>query len=153
MKLKKKFIAGALAAGLVMGAGGIAAAYFTTTGSGSGSGTVGTPTTVTLSGSVSLSEANPGTAETVTIDVTNPNTGNVTLGTVTISNVHAVNTADCPAASFTVTQPTEALGSVPTGTSSHTTAAKTGKITLVTLPNATQSTCNAGVAFTLSVSA
>ncbi len=40
-KFKKKVVVGALAAGLVMGAGGIAAAYFTAGGSGSASATVG----------------------------------------------------------------------------------------------------------------
>lgn len=39
---KKKFVAGAAAAGLVMGAGGIAAAVFTASGSGPGAATVGT---------------------------------------------------------------------------------------------------------------
>ena len=48
MKLKKKVIAGALAAGLVMGAGGIAAAYFTSSGTGTGTGTTGTAVAFTV---------------------------------------------------------------------------------------------------------
>ena len=35
LNFKKKYVAGALAAGLIMGAGGIAAAFFTAAGSGS----------------------------------------------------------------------------------------------------------------------
>jgi hypothetical protein len=51
MQFKKKVIAGALAAGLVMGAGGIAAAYFDAGGSGTGTAKVGhaAPLSVTQS--------------------------------------------------------------------------------------------------------
>ena len=48
--LKKKYVAGALAAGLIMGAGGIAAAYFGVTGSGTGTAATGHATNVTIEG-------------------------------------------------------------------------------------------------------
>ena len=52
LNFKKKYVAGALAAGLIMGAGGIAAAYFTATATGTGKLQVGsaTPFTVTQNG-------------------------------------------------------------------------------------------------------
>ena len=48
--LKKKYVAGALAAGLIMGAAGIAAAYFGVTGSGAGTAATGHATNVTIEG-------------------------------------------------------------------------------------------------------
>ena len=71
MKLKKKFIAGALAAGLVMGAAGIAAAYLGATGTGSGSATVGTAKTLIVS-SPAVTVVPNGT-QTLSFVVTNPN--------------------------------------------------------------------------------
>ena len=47
-KFRRKYVAGALAVGLIMGAGGIAAAYFGVTGSGTGSARAGTAANVKI---------------------------------------------------------------------------------------------------------
>lgn len=91
---KKKFVAGALAAGLVMGAGGIAAAYFTATGSGSNTTTVGTMATwtVTVTNNVKhelypyttfTAALTNGAADSFAITVTNIGTGVQSYTTVT----------------------------------------------------------------------
>ena len=87
MQFKKKIIAGALAAGLVMGAGGIAAAYFTATGTGNGSGSVGssTPWAVVVANTASATLTPGGPGETIDFTVTNPSTGHQYLQKVTIS--------------------------------------------------------------------
>ncbi len=89
MQFKKKLVAGALAAGLVMGAGGIAAAYFTTTGSQSGGATVGAPGSWTFAfNSVSFTTGSaiyPGTSEHVTTTIMYTGNGNAKLQTLTVA--------------------------------------------------------------------
>ena len=74
--LKKKYVAGALAVGLIMGAGGIAAAYFTATGTGTGKVSVGsaTPFTVTQNSSPS-GTLYPGQSVTTAFTITNTGGG------------------------------------------------------------------------------
>ena len=110
MQIKKKLIAGALAAGLVMGAGGIAAAYFTATGTGNGSGSVGHPTTwaVSVANTTSGTLTPGGPSETINFTVTNPSTGNQYLTKVTVtigtfSSQSTTNLPACTAATFTLT--------------------------------------------------
>ena len=76
-RFKKRFIAGAMAAGMVMGAGGIAAAYFTATGTGTGTGTVGTPSPWIVNGGHVTGSLYPGAPAhfVVTASVKNPTTG------------------------------------------------------------------------------
>jgi hypothetical protein len=75
--LKKKYVAGALAAGLIMGAGGIAAAYFTATGTGTGKVNVGTatPFSVTQTAGSLSGKLYPGQSVTTTFKITNNGEG------------------------------------------------------------------------------
>lgn len=115
--LKKKFIAGALAAGLVMGAGGIAAAYLSASGSGTGSASVGSAKTVSV---VTITAKNwvPGTPHVVAFSVTNPNTFSVTLATpatITSAKVGTCHTAGADTAPVTSTPASTAMGKVAKG--------------------------------------
>ena len=87
MKLKKKVIAGALAAGLVMGAGGIAAAYFSAHASGTGTAVAGTygwtVSTPTRTGPTRLFPGGP--ADTFVWTVTNTGSTTQVLKTYTLA--------------------------------------------------------------------
>ena len=83
--LKKKAIAAAIAAGAVA-FGGLAYAYFTTTGAGTGSGAVGTSTALVLNGTVA-SSLYPGTSSTVSFTVDNASPGHQLLNTIHLVNV------------------------------------------------------------------
>ena len=74
-KFRRKYVAGALAAGLIMGAGGIAAAYFTATATGTGKLQVGsaTPFTVTQNGVPAY--VYPGTTVTTSFHIVNTGGG------------------------------------------------------------------------------
>lgn len=73
--VKKKYVAGALAAGLVMGAGGIAAAYFSATGSGSGAASVGHATPFSVTEASATGELYPGQHETLSFNIRNTGKG------------------------------------------------------------------------------
>lgn len=76
-RVKKKCVAVGLATGLVVGAGGIAAAYFTAPGSGSASAAVGTPMPFHVAQFSVTGTMYPGSGATyVTFTVTNTGTGN-----------------------------------------------------------------------------
>lgn len=119
MQFKKKIIAGALAAGLVMGAGGIAAAYLTTTGSGSGSATVTGATPVTFT--VTTTSATLTAATKVAFTYTNPNAYKVKLNT--------------PVSVMAVTQ-TSAAGTCFAGVTDGASLLGAGKVTTTPAPTA-----------------
>jgi len=96
MKLfkSKKLIVGTAIAALVVGAGGAAFSYFTTTGSGSGTGTVGTSSNLVIhqAGIVYSNAATdnallPGTSADVTFTVDNTSSGHQQLGTISVSSI------------------------------------------------------------------
>jgi hypothetical protein len=128
VKLKKKFIAGALAAGLAMGAGGIAAAYFTATATGSGKLQVGsaTPFTVTQNGVPAY--VYPGQTVTTSFHIVNTGggiqhfTARVTVdvnGTGTIITATTGNAVPgCKASWFTPTVTSGSSGTLNPGASS-----------------------------------
>ena len=85
---KKRIAAVALSSAVILGAGGIAAAYFTSTGNGTGSGTVGNATNFVVTSSTSGGPLYPGAAgsdQTVTVHVKNAGTGSQELNSFTIS--------------------------------------------------------------------
>jgi hypothetical protein len=85
---KKRIAAVALSGAVILGAGGIAAAYFTSTGNGTGSGTVGTATNFAVSSTTANGPLYPGAAttdQTVTVKIKNVGTGNQELNSFTIS--------------------------------------------------------------------
>lgn len=144
---KKKFIAGALAAGLVMGAGGIAAAYFTAGGTGTGSATVGHATRFTVSGGT-VTGLLPGSPKTATFTVFNPNgfiahfsgaTASVTARDMITTVTHG---ATCL---ITVGTPSPTSASVAATTSTTVTV----KVSMTTNATFTQGGCSATVHLTL----
>ena len=85
---KKRIAAVALSGAVILGAGGIAAAYFTSTGNGTASGTVGNATNFVVASSTSGGPLYPGAAgsdQTVTVHVKNAGTGSQELNSFTIS--------------------------------------------------------------------
>lgn len=115
--LKKKFIAGALAAGLVMGAGGIAAAYFTASGSGTASGSVGSSHAWTVHVTTPSGGAlYPGQGlEQFTYSIQNGGGGNQRLNAVVPSVVVATNPGTCSPTTFIVKNTAPATGTYAPG--------------------------------------
>lgn len=76
-KFSKKAAAIGLTAGIALGAGGIAAAYFLSTGTGSGSASTGTSTSFTVAQTgAAVGKAYPGAGTSkVTFKITNPGSG------------------------------------------------------------------------------
>ena len=122
MKLRTKVISGVAAGAMLIAGGGMAFAYFTSTGSGTGSATVGISTAWTVGESSSiLPTGGPlypdhaiggANIQTVTYTVTNPSAGSQNLTQVVISVAKADGTAwssqtnlldpPCTAADFSV---------------------------------------------------
>jgi hypothetical protein len=99
---RKALVAGGLVAPL--GLGGIAFAYFTSTGAGHGSATVGESSPVELTQTNTLSDMFPGSAaQDIDLNVDNPGGGNEYVGTVSISIDPLSLPAGCSAGWFTIT--------------------------------------------------
>lgn len=111
---KKYLVAGTAVA--VIASGGIAFAYWTSTGSGTGSATTGTSSAweVTVD-DVNLADLTPGgPADTVGFSVKNNNSGVQSLASTTAS-VTGTSNPGCTAADFEVSATTIAYGSVASG--------------------------------------
>ena len=80
--MNKKVAAIGLAAGLALGVGGAAFAFFTTSGSGTGSTTAGTAGTVSLSAVIDGAIVPGDGGQTVTISATNSNATSAKISTV-----------------------------------------------------------------------
>lgn len=132
---KKKAVALGLAFGLAAGAGGIAAAYLSSSGSGTGSATVGSASKLIVSGGT-VTGLLPGTTLPATFTVHNPNHFKVHF-----SGASATVTESGPTCGIS-----KASGpSVTTGTIAATgTATITVTVKMVTKP-ITQSSCTATV--------
>ena len=106
-----KLIAGTVAAVLV--GGGIAVAYWTTTGTGSGAATTGTDTPVTVTQTSTISGLVPGgAAQPIDFTVHNPST----TTQVSIKDVNIVVTGfspGCSMADFTLVQPVKPSSTTP----------------------------------------
>ena len=107
MNHKKKIALVASTVAAVLLGGGIAAAYWTTTGSGTGSAN-----SATAAPTVTLTTVNPATglypggpAQDVDFTITNPGVGSVHVSGVTFA-VTGSTPAGCGAGNFTLTQPT-----------------------------------------------
>jgi hypothetical protein len=147
---KKKLIAGAAAAALVVGVAGGAYAFWTTSGTGSGTATGGTLSAVTITGTVST-DLFLNVANTMSLDINN--TGNnspVTLNGDTLS----ITAATCNGTSVdptwfssgTVTETNEVAAATDTP------AAATAPITLNDVVGVDQNACQ-GHAIVLTLSA
>lgn len=96
-------VAGTLAVALV--GGGLAIAYWTTTGTGTGAGAVGTDTPVTVTQDSTVAGLVPGgPADVLDFTVDNNAAGPQTITDVDIA-ITDVSAVGCTAADFTVTQP------------------------------------------------
>lgn len=94
---KKKKIALVMAA-LVLGTGGAAFAYWTAGGSGTGSATTGTTQAIAAVQTSTVTAMGPGdTAQTLSGNFTNPNTGPVYVATVTARIASVTKAAGAPA--------------------------------------------------------
>ena len=89
----KKLAAVALSGALLIGIGGVAAAYITTTAAGSGTGTGGSSKVITITqSSIVYSNAGsdnallPGTSAAVTLAANNISSGNQYLGTISLAS-------------------------------------------------------------------
>ncbi len=94
-------IAGTTAAALVLG-GGIAVAYWTSSGTGTGTAAAGTTSAVTIAQTGSITGLYPGgDPATISIDITNPDASAVTIANVA-ATVSGTNKTGCTAADFTI---------------------------------------------------
>lgn len=128
---KKKVVAVGLAFGLAAGAGGIAAAYFTASGSGTGSASVGSPQTLSVTQTGTPTTLYPGGSTTYTFKVTNPASFSQHF-----SGASATITGSPPAGChFTLGTPSPTSGTLAGGTSTTVT------VTLSMATTGTQNTC------------
>jgi hypothetical protein len=123
---RKALVAGGLVSTLALG--GIAFAYFTSTGSGTGAASVGSSTAVVITQTNTLSAMYPNSAvQDIDLNVANSGGGNEYVGTVSISIAPASLPVGCLASWFTITNaavntnvtpgPTHAFAGATTGAS------------------------------------
>lgn len=115
---RKRAAAVATGAALTFIVGGVAFAYWTTSGSGSGSAATGNTSPITIN-SAAVTGLYPGTTPTaISGTFTNPNPGQVYVNQVTVKVDPAWTlgtTNPCTAADFAVTQPTATARQIVTG--------------------------------------
>ncbi len=115
----------AISAGLLL-IGGVAFAYWSTTGSGTGSAATGTSSTVTVTQTTVVTNLAPGSpAVTISGTITNASTQNAYVNTVTVSiasvKVVGTPTGTCDSTDYTLTGATMTVGKdVVAGTSTQT---------------------------------
>ena len=112
-KFNKKMAAAGLAVGVVLGAGGVAFAWFTSTGHGSGSASVGSSASGALAVSVANNSPNElapaplgdenAITQTVTYTVLNAQESDVRISTVTVSVGSSGATTACSGSWFSLT--------------------------------------------------
>jgi hypothetical protein len=144
MRFGKKKLAVAAVTIIALVGGGIAWAYFTTTGSGTGSASTGTSSTVTLHGTASTT-LYPGTSSTVNFTVDNPSSGHQFVGTIHLASV-TTDKPGCVVADYTMPD-VVANQDVPSGNGTAITA--TGTLSMANT-NVSQDNCkNAAVTLNL----
>lgn len=112
---RKRFTLVATTMAAVLVGGGIAVAYWTTTGTGTGNGTVGAGTTqVTVAQDGAPAGLVPGgPAQPIDFTVSNPTSGPLQISGVAVSVAVAGSPVGCTSADFTVTQPSKPSGGTP----------------------------------------
>ena len=153
---KKRIAAVVLSGAIILGTAGIAAAYFTASGSGVGSGATGSATALTITQTNVVAGLLPGgPAQTIDYSVTNntagvQNVGPVTVTVTAVTNGSLVGPEACATSMYTTTLGT-APGTIAAG------GTKTGTATIsMTDDGNNQDNCqaaNGGGALTLSFSA
>jgi hypothetical protein len=103
-KLNKKIVVGTAAAAVVLVGGGIAFAYWSTTGSGSGSATNAASNGTVVLHAAFAGGLTPGASETVTYTADNAGTSSLRVGTITptVSIDAAHVTSGCAVTDFTI---------------------------------------------------
>jgi len=115
---KRRFAAVAATTAAVLVGGGIAVAYWTTTGTGTGTATTGNSSTVTVTPDNVPAGLYPGgPAQDIDFSISNSNASAQYITTVAVA-VTGTSDANCDADNFTVTQPTMGV-SVPSGGASY----------------------------------
>jgi hypothetical protein len=103
---KKRLSAVAGTMAVVLVGGGLAIAYWTTTGSGTGAGTVGTDTPVTVTQDSTVADLVPGgPADPLNFTIENDSDGPQRISSVSISITDVTAPGSCSAADFDVDQP------------------------------------------------
>ncbi len=112
---RRRTVAATLAVGGVLLTGGVAWAYWTTSGTGTGSAAVGTDAGVSVAQDNSVAGLVPGgTAKPIDFTVTNlSSTAPVQISDVTISFTPGTFGAGCSAADFVITQPSKPSAGTP----------------------------------------
>jgi hypothetical protein len=122
-KKRLSAIAGTMAVVLV--GGGLAIAYWTTTGSGTGSGAVGTSTSVVVTQDSTVADLVPGgPADVLDFTIDNPSDGPQRISSVAISISDVTAPGACSAADFSIVQPsTGSFVDLPVGDTTFTSGA------------------------------
>lgn len=122
-KNKKQLVAIIAVSALMLGGAGVAFAYWTTTGAGSGEATTGTDIPITAVQTSSITDLRPGgTAQTLSGNFTNTNTGPVYVTNVVVTIESVTKDAGaaagtCDATDYVIVGGTMAVGAeVPVGT-------------------------------------
>lgn len=112
----KKKAAAVLGAGVIaLTSGGVALAYWTSSGTGTGTAATGSTSSVTVVETTPVTNLYPGGNVTLAGKFNNSNSGSVKVGTVTATL--GTLPAGCVAGDFTLTTPTAAVNAeIPTGT-------------------------------------
>ncbi|MEO8330687.1 MAG: hypothetical protein ABI586_11820 [Candidatus Nanopelagicales bacterium] len=116
---KKRFVLVASTIGAVLIGGGIAVAFWTTTGSGTGSGAVGTDIPVTVAQNSTVANLVPGgPAKPLDFTVSSTATGaqqisNVAVTVSSVTKAVGAPAGACTAADFSVTQPSKPSAGTP----------------------------------------
>ena len=127
---KRRFAIVALATAAVFVGGGVAVAYWTTTGSGTGSVATGTSATVSVTQDSTITGLYPGgPAQDLDFTITNPNPGAQYISAVAVA-VTGTSNAGCTSADFQVTQPTITAGNIAAGATAYTGASTGASIAL-----------------------
>ena len=128
-----------LATALLVG-GGVAFAYWTTTGSGTGSAAAGTSSAVVVTQTNTVTGLYPGgPAQDINLNIANSNSAAQRLETVAVS-VSSTSDAGCTAADFTVTDATIAA-EVPSGSTNAYAGATTGATIKMKNTGSSQDAC------------
>ena len=138
---KKRLALVATTAAAVLIGGGVAVAYWTTTGSGTGSAATGTTSTLTVNGTNTPSALYPGgPAQTIDYSIVNGNPGAIYVNQVTIA-VTGTNQAGCDATDYAITQPSATAAEVASGTTNYSGGSTGAAIAMIDKPATNQNAC------------
>ena len=116
---KRRFALVATTVAAMLVGGGVAVAYWTTTGTGTGSAATGTSSAFTITQDSTNAGLTPGgAAQNLNFTINNTGTSPQYVAGVAIS-ITGTSSASCAASNFAVTQPTITAGNIPTGPTAY----------------------------------